>query len=331
MYNRRLGRSNIEVSPLGMGCWAIGGETTNIQGASGSYGTTDDRESIRALEYAVDLGINLFDTAIAYGAGHSEKLLGKTFKNKRDKVVIVTKFSFLIDEYKRKIIALDLSTEAIRSACEDSLKRLSTDYIDVFLLHKSDYPAEDSVAVRDTLEELVSEGKVRTYGWSTNSLERAKVFAEGSNCSVIEYGYNVFRGSSPMISLCKKEDLVCLIRSPLACGLLSGKFNKDSVLPINDIRGKNAPSWMQYFEDGKPAPKFIEALDSIKEILTSGGRTMAQGAIAWLWAKSNITIPIPGFKNVEQVKQNAGAIEYGPLNVGQVDEIDKIIEALKLY
>ncbi len=330
MERKKLGRSNIEVSPIGMGCWAIGGELI-LDGAPESYGDTDDKESIRALEQALDLGINLFDTAIAYGTGHSERLIGKAFKGKRDKVVIITKFAYIIDEEKKEITGEDYSPEGIRSACKDSLKRLDTDYIDVFLLHENEYPTKDAVAVRDTLEEMVTEGNIRNYGWSTDFTEGAAMFAKGPKCSVIEYDYNVFKGGNdPMVSLCEKEDLACLIRGPLASGLLTGKFNKDSVLPLNDIRGKNGPSWLDYFEDGKPVPKFVKALDATKEILTSEGRTMAQGAIAWLWAKSDGIIPLPGFKNSKQVKQNAKAMEYGPLTKAQADEVDSIIGALKL-
>ena len=108
-------------------------------------------------------------------------------------------------------------------------------------------------------------------------------------------------------------------------GLLTGKYGKDSILPIDDVRGEKSPDWMKYFKEGKPHILWFEKLDTVREILTSRGRTLAQGALAWLWARSSLTIPIPGFKNRAQVEENCAAMQFGPLTDDQVREIDHIL------
>ena len=173
---RTLGRSGIEVSALGLGCWAIGGPFWAGETPLG-WGEVDDNESIRAIHAALDLGINFFDTANVYGAGHSERILGRALAGRRSQVVIATKFNAVFDEETRQVIGADASPEGIRRACEDSLRRLNTDYIDLYQFHDNGYPADQAEPVRETLEELVKEGKIRFYGWSTDFPDRAEVFA----------------------------------------------------------------------------------------------------------------------------------------------------------
>ena len=160
---RTLGRSNIEISAMGMGCWAIGGPFWSGETPLG-WGEVDDNESIRAIHAALDLGATFFDTANVYGAGHSERVLAKALKGKRDQVVIATKFNAVFDETTRQVTGSDTTPEGIRRACEDSLSRLETDVIDLYQFHDNGFPPEQAGPVRDTLEELVAEGKIRAYG-----------------------------------------------------------------------------------------------------------------------------------------------------------------------
>ena len=163
---RKLGRTGIEVGAMGLGCWAIGGQLT-AQGMPLGWGNVDDEESIRALNRGLDLGINFLDTADVYGAGHSEKLIAKAIKGKRDKLVIATKFGMVFDSEKRESsFEGNTSPEYINDSLEASLSRLQTDYIDLYQLHIGDLPVEDALAVRNSLEELVEQGKIRGYGWS---------------------------------------------------------------------------------------------------------------------------------------------------------------------
>jgi aryl-alcohol dehydrogenase-like predicted oxidoreductase len=316
---RLLGRSGIEISALGMGCWAIGGPFWSGE-------TVDDEESIRAIHAALDLGVNFFDTANVYGAGHSERVLGRALAGRRSEVVIATKFNAVFNETTRQVTGSDASPEGIRKACEDSLHRLNTDYIDLYQFHDNGYPAEKATPVWETLETLVQEGKIRAYGWSTDFVERAEVFVQGPNCTAIQLQLNVLDDNAAMIAFCEKHNQASINRGPLAMGLLTGKYTSATKVSGDDVRGQKSPEWMKYFKDGKPNPEWLAMRDAILEILTSDGRTVAQGALAWNWGRTPQTIPIPGFRTVEQVEENAGAMQFGPLTPEQMSQINIILK-----
>ncbi len=325
---RKLGRSGIEISAMGMGCWAIGGPFRGGDTPQG-WGEVDDEESTRAIQTCIDLGVNFFDTANVYGAGHSEVVLGRAFEGQRDQVVIATKFGSTFNEETKQTTGSDASPEGIRKACEDSLRRLNTDYIDLYQFHINGYPASEAGDVRDTLESLVKEGKIRAYGWSTDFPDRARFFAEGPNCSTIQFQLNVLDDNPEVIAVCEEFNLAAINRGPLAMGLLTGKYKPDTQLGDDDVRGTKSPEWMQYFKDGKPTPEWMDKVSAVREILTSKGCTLAQGALAWLWARSEQTIPIPGIRTVAQADENCKAMEFGPLSPGQMAEIGHILNAEK--
>lgn len=321
MENRRLGRSGLEVSPLGMGCWAIGGVWQFLDIQAG-WGEVDDSESIRAVQHAFDSGITFFDTAANYGTGHSERILGQALAGRRDRAVIATKFGFNVNEAAKHVTHYDRPEEAItnvRAECEASLRRLGTDYIDLYQLHVWDYPLEPAVEMRGVLEDLVSEGKIRCYGWSTDSVEAARVFAEGEHCVAIQHDLNVVLDAPEIIALCEQLNLASINRTPLARGALTGKYTKDTVFAANDVR---TDTWAR---EHILLPAF-DRLDALRDILTSGGRTLAQGALAWIWARSGQTVPIPGIRTVAQVDDNAGAMKFGPLTVDQMRQIDELLQ-----
>jgi len=323
-FTRKLGRSGIEISALGMGCWAIGGPFWEM-GTPHGWGEVDDDESLRAIQRALDLGVNFFDTANVYGAGHSERVLAKAFAGKRQDVVIATKFNALFDEATREVTGSSAEPADIRAACEDSLRRLNTDYIDLYQFHDNGYPADKAEPVRETLEELVREGKIRAYGWSTDFPDRAEVFARGEHCTAIQLELNVLDDNSAVIDICEKYNLAAINRGPLAMGLLTGKYNASTQPSADDVRGEKSPEWMKYFKDGKPSPEYLKKIAAVREILTSDGRTLPQGALAWLWGRSEQTIPIPGFRTEKQVEENCGALEFGPLEKDQIQEINAIL------
>jgi aryl-alcohol dehydrogenase-like predicted oxidoreductase len=308
-----------------MGCWAIGGPFWN-GGTPVGWGKVDDEESVRAIRHAVNLGVNFFDTADVYGAGHSERILARALEGLRPEVVIATKFSNQFDESSKQITGSSASPQYIQQACEASLRRLNTDYIDLYQFHWNDYPAEKASEVADTLEGLVAVGKIRAYGWSTDLPERAKVFAERPNCVAIQHQMNVLDDNPEMIGLCEEFNLASINRGPLAMGLLTGKFTRGTTLAIDDVRGRSSPTWMSYFKNGHPNPLFLEKIEAVRNILMSNGRTLVQGALAWLWTRSPQTLPIPGFRNVAQVEENCGALGQEPLTAEQMREIDLLLE-----
>ncbi|HCK67124.1 MAG TPA: aldo/keto reductase [Anaerolineae bacterium] len=318
-FQRTLGRSDIQVSPMSLGCWAIGGPWKWLDGAGG-WGEVDDNESIRAIHAALDLGINFFDTAATYGTGHSEEVLAKALEGKRDKVVLATKFGFNVNVAEKHVtMRTDDHLQYIRQECEDSLRRLNTDVIDLYQLHVWDYPVNKVPAMLDVLESLVKDGKIRYYGWSTDSAESAKVFAKGEHCVAVQHDLNVILDAPEMLKLCNDLNLASINRSPLARGALSGKYSKDVVFTKNDVRDDD---WSKehFFTPT------LSQLEKIRDVLTSDGRTLVQGALAWIWARSEKTIPIPGFRTVAQVEENAKAMELGPLSENQIKEIDSLLE-----
>ncbi len=329
MKGRILGRSGIEVSPMGLGGLPIGGmfwrtdydsvpwQTDRSKPFPGGWGPVDDDESIRAIRTGLNLGINLIDTSSSYGCGHSERIIGNAIAGRRHDVVISTKFGNASDEEKRIYIGHDVRPGSIRASCEGSLRRLSTDYIDVFLLHWSGYDGDPGPIV-GVLEELLDAGKIRTYGWSNNEVDKMEGFAVHENFSVVEFPHSVFQRTPEMLALCEAQDIGALIRSPLGMGLLTGKFDSETTFPEDDIRH----GWNM--KEGRMA-EVLKAVAGIRDVLTSDGRTLAQGALGWIWAQSERTVPIPGFKTVAQVTENAKAMEFGPLSAEQVEEIERLL------
>lgn len=323
---RLLGRSGIAVSAMGLGCWAIGGPAYRGETPVG-WGEVDDNESIRAIQRAVDLGVTFFDTANVYGAGHSEEVLGRALKDRRHEVAIATKFgNGILDQEARQIGGAFATPADIKRQCEESLRRMNIEVIDLFQFHQGSYPIEPVPYMLEALEELVLAGKIRAYGWSTDSPLRAIAFSERAHCSAVQFQLNVLDDNPDMITVCEDRNLAGINRGPLAMGLLTGKFTSGDTLGENDVRGIKSPDWMKYFKHGQPNPEWYDKVKAMRDVLTSGGRTLAQGALAWIWARSPKMIPIPGFRTVKQVEENAAAMRFGPLNKEQMAEIESIME-----
>ena len=323
MEKRNLGGSNLVVSPLGLGCWAIGGPFTMF-GQQDGWGDVDDAESVRAIRRAVDLGVTLFDTADAYGTGHSEEVLGQALAGVRQQVVLATKGGFVYDRETRSLTGQDWSPAYIRRALEASLARLGTDYVDLYQLHTGTIPDEAVEPAFDEMERLKIEGKLLSYGWSTYTRDNVEKFAAKTRGTVIQTKANLFSYDADLEQACEQHGFACLNNSPLAMGFLSGKFSQETRFAQNDVRA-SAFDWTEYFEDGKPRAAFLARMAHMREVLESDGRTPAQGALAWLWAKSAVNIPIPGFKSVAQAEENARAIQFGPLSAAQLRQIDELL------
>ncbi|MFF4618958.1 aldo/keto reductase [Nonomuraea jabiensis] len=323
ILTRKLGQTGLEVSAIGLGCWAIGGPFL-LGGMQDGWGEVDDDESARAINRAVDLGITFFDTADVYGTGHSERVLGRALRGRRDAVVIATKFGYTYDEARKEIIGTDTSAAYVQRACEASLARLGTDYIDLYQMHVGDAGTAAAEDVFAALESLVDKGMIRSYGWSTDDRERARRLAGRRGAAAVQFAINVLSDAPGMVEVCGESELAGLARSPLAMGLLTGKFTAESRLPADDVRA-SGHSWVNYFRDGRPDQDSLDRLAAIREILTSAGRSLAQGALAWILARGDQMIPIPGFKSIAQVEENAAALDRGPLAPAQMSEIDSLL------
>jgi aryl-alcohol dehydrogenase-like predicted oxidoreductase len=320
---RKLGRSEISVPPVGMGCWAIGGNFT-MDGMNDGWGDIDDAQSIRAIHLGLEMGATLLDTSDSYGTGHSEEVIGAALKGRRDRAIIATKFGYTYDRGKRALTGTDVGAAYIDWACAQSARRLGTDYIDLYQIHVGELTDPQADEAGEALEKLVEQGRIRAWGWSTANVAAARRMLKFPNFVAVQQSLNVLNDSPDHVALCAENNLASLNNSPLAMGLLSGKFKPDSRLPNTDVRAAGH-SWVRDFVDGKPRPDVLEKIAAIRELLQTGGRTPAQGALGWLLARSGNTFPIPGFKTEAQVRDNLGALKMGALPADVMTEIDSVL------
>jgi aryl-alcohol dehydrogenase-like predicted oxidoreductase len=320
MTTRRLG--DREVSALGFGCWAIGGPFSDTDGKPLGWGEVDDDESIAAIRTALDLGVTFFDTADVYGAGRSERVLGRALGKRRDEVVIASKWGNVFDEDTKVLTGSDQTVEYMHKAIRATLTRLGTDHLDLYQLHTGP-TVEEAAALADAAEDLVKEGLIRGFAWSTDDPERAAAWAGRPGYVAVQHELSVLHDAPEIHELCEQHGLASVNRTPLAMGLLG---RRDSTRPATgaDIRS-SAPEWLRFFNDGVPTAEWAAVVDGLRDVLTSDGRTLAQGALAWVWARSPRTIPIPGFRNVTQAKDNAGALTHGPLRPEQMAEVTRLL------
>jgi aryl-alcohol dehydrogenase-like predicted oxidoreductase len=319
---RRLGWTDLEVSPLGLGCWAIGGPT-QFRGNQFGWGLVEEAEAIEAIRVALDGGVTFVDTADIYGTGRSERIVGQAMAGRRERVLVATKFGLTFDEYSGNMTGRDASPAYIKRACEASLRRLGTDYIDLYQFHIGGYDPATVDPVLDALDELVGEGKIRYYAWGTEPAG-VRRFVERGRCPATQFGMNMltmfFAEATQMLSFCDENDLAAIVNGPLGKGVLTGKFDRTTRFADGDLRKQLGWDLSQ-----GPVAKGRQVVEQLRDILTSDGRTLAQAALGALWARSERCLPIPGFKTVAQVRENVGALEYGPLTPEQMQAIARLV------
>ena len=312
-----------DLQPLGMGCWPIGGEMF-ANGKPVGYANADDAESLRTIHAALAAGLRVFDTAAGYGAGHSERVLGEGLKGCSDAIVI-TKIGQPIDEDKRQFTGEPFLASDVIPAIDASRRRLDRDQVDVMLLHVNTMDIDEAKRVFDQMNLAVELGKIRYYGWSTDFTDRVEAMADQPNFKVIEHAMNLFFDAPRVQKAVRAADLTALIRSPLAMGLLSGKYDITTKMPKTDIRS-TPQSWMPYYTDGGVDPTCMATLNAVRDLLTIGGRSLVQGSLAWIWGKHANNVPVPGARTATQIEELAGALDAGPLPHETMLEIEKLIE-----
>ncbi len=319
MKYRKLGRSAIKVSPLGLGTARMAGLGWHDELAPQDPAQAQ-QEGVRQIQAAVDLGVTFFDTADNYGQGFSERILGEALRSRHEGIVVATKFGEDPMPDQEDPWALDAGT--VGQKCEASLRRLQVECLDLYLLHRRDYPLERALEMLCVLEDLVKAGKIRFYGWSTDDVERARLFAGGEHCIAIEHRLNMFNDNPAMLELCREQDLASLIRGPLLMGVLTGRWSAETKLEAGDPRA----GWFEHAE-------FLQVLDCAQQIqpyLTSAGRSTVQGALGWIWARSPVTIPLPGFRNLAQLQELVDAQQFGPLPPEAMQAIAERVKSLGL-
>ncbi len=314
MQYRTLGRTGKKVSALGFGCWAIGGN---------SYGPTNDRESLEAIRFAFDSGIGFYDTADIYGEGHSEQLLGEVFKesSKRLKVFIATKVGW---DFYHGGTKKNFSPEYVRYACAESLKRLHTDYIDLYQLHN---PSEEDIhqaGLYDVLDELKKEGKILHYGTSVHTMEEAQATIQNGKPDTLQLIFNLIdqRPVEEIFPAAVQNEIGIIAREPLACGLLAGKYGPDSKFHRNDHRNR----WSR-----EKMVKDLEKIERIRHQLSDPKKPIKQAALEFVLAHQAVSVVIPGIKTVEHVKDHLRAVENPILTQQEIENIRAVYEKGELF
>jgi len=310
MKYRRLGKTEIYVSEIGFGAWGIGG----ISKGATSYGPTDDNSSVRALNCALDRGINFFDTSNVYGEGHSEILIGKTFSKARDRIFIATKVGLINYEEPS-----DFSIKSLSKSLQGSLKRLKTDYIDLLQLHNpSPYIFQHNHEVLNWVDQLVKKGIIRAFGVSVRSPEEGIGAIEQLKADSIQVNFNLLDHRAIESGLMKSASInqVSLIaRTPLCFGFLSGKLYKTKHFNEQDHRSR----W--------PSQQIQNWIEASKKILScktnSSAQTDTQFALRFCLSYPQITTAIPGILNDLEVEENIKASDLGPLKDNEIQKIKK--------
>jgi aryl-alcohol dehydrogenase-like predicted oxidoreductase len=316
MQTRRLGTTELSVTPLGFGSWAVGGG-----GWQFGWGSQDDRESIAAINRALDLGINWIDTAAVYGLGHSEEIVAKALKGRTERPYIFTKCSMVWDA--QGSISHSLKRESIRREVEDSLRRLRVDMIDLYQIHWPN-PDIDIEEGWSTLCELKREGKVRYIGASNFNVEQLRRAMKIDRVDSLQPPYSLIHPEveDEVLPFCERNGIGVIVYSPMMSGLLSGRMTKERVsnFPEDDWR-KNNPEFQE--------PRLYRNL-WLAELLKNIGRrhSLSAGeiAIAWTLRLSAVTGAIVGGRNPEQVKGIAGAADFR-LSEDEIDGIDRFARA----
>lgn len=316
MQKRRLGWTNLELTTIGLGTWAAGGA-----GWKYSWGPQDDNDSIKAIHEAIDCGINWIDTAAVYGIGHSEEVLGKAIKNKRKELIIATKCERRWNKDGSEIFGV-LKRESIKQECEDSLKRLGVDVIDLYQIHWPQ-PEEDVLEGWEAMQGLIKEGKVRYTGVSNFSSEYMEWIEQIARPASLQPPFSMLRRGieTDELAYCNDRNVGVVAYSPMERGFLTGKITKEWVasLPDTDHRKRDAR-----FNEPELS-KNMAIIDKLKVIAADAGITLSQLALAWVISKPGITSAIVGARKPGQILETAKAADV----VLSADVLQRIEEALK--
>jgi aryl-alcohol dehydrogenase-like predicted oxidoreductase len=303
---RRLG--SLEVSAIGLGC----------MGMSEFYGSRDDAESIRVIHRSIELGMSFLDTADMYGSGHNEELVGKAIHDRRDKVVLATKFGNVRGP-NGEFLGVRGDREYVRQACENSLIRLKVDVIDLYYQHRVDpnVPIEDTVGA---MAELVKAGKVKHLGLSEAAAATIRRASKVHQIAALQSEYSLWTREveDEILPTCRELGIGFVAYSPLGRGFLSGQIKKFEDLEPDDYR-RNSPRFQ-----GENFQRNLDLVTRIEAIAKKKNCTPSQLALAWVLARWNDVVPIPGTKRIKYLEENAGAMNV-EMTQGDLDRLDAVM------
>ncbi|MBS3945994.1 MAG: aldo/keto reductase [Melioribacter sp.] len=310
MVNRQLGKNGPRITTIGFGAWAIGGPW------QWGWGEVDDKESIEAINKAIENGINWIDTAAVYGYGHSEKVVGEAIKEIREKVFLATKCGMINDGSGNAVINND--PENIRKECEESLKKLKTDYIDLYQIH---WPDENVEVERswEMMVQLKDEGKVKYIGVCNFDVELIKRCMKIERVQSLQPPYSMLRRNveNEILPYCLQNEIGVVVYSPMQAGLLTGKFDMNKLAP-DDWRRKGAS-----FREPNLS-KALKFVDKLKPIAESKNISVGNLAVGWVLSNNAVTSAIVGARNSKQVKENVIAADL-KLSESELDEIKSLL------
>ena len=316
MKYRSLGRTPWKISEISFGAWAIGS----------AWGPVDDSESLAALHKAIDCGVNFIDTADVYGMGHSERLIARLKRERKDEIVVATKAGRRLSPHT----AAGYNQQNLTGFVEDSLKNLATDSLDLVQLHCPPTDVYYQPEVFGALDRLVEAGKIRYYGVSVERVEEALKAIEYPNLQTVQIIFNCFRQrpAGLFFEQALKKRVGILARVPLASGMLTGKMTRDSQFAANDHRNFNRHG--ESFDVGETfsGVDYETALRAVEEIRRQvpAGATMAQFALRWILMFDAVTCAIPGAKRPSQAADNCGASDLPPLSAAAMAAVEDLYD-----
>jgi aryl-alcohol dehydrogenase-like predicted oxidoreductase len=316
MKYRLLGTTGMHVSEISFGAWAIGA----------SWGKVDDKESLAALNKAVDLGVNFIDTADVYGMGRSEKLIARLLKERKETIYVATKAGRKLDPH----VAEKYNAQNIRRFVDDSLKNLQVQRLDLLQLHCPPTASYYNPELFQALDDLVKAGKLRNYGVSVEKVEEALKAIEFPGVRTIQIIFNMFRQRPAELFFreAKARKIGVIVRVPLASGLLTGKMSRSSRFAADDHRNYNRKG--QMFDRGETFSgvdfdKGLKAVEELKRILPRG-MSMTQFALRWILMFDAVSCAIPGAKRPNQVEDNCGTSDMPRLSSRVMNQVREIYE-----
>lgn len=299
MRYKKFGNSDLETSVVGFGGWPMG---------RGHYGSFDDNEVIRAVHSSIDLGVTLFDTAAVYGFGEGEKLLGRAIEGRRDKIVLVSKAGIPWDEKGTRI--RDSSRESLEKSLNESLTRLQTDYLDLFLIHWPDESRPMSVPM-EAFADFQKQGKIRHGGVSNFSPQQMSDCLDVFPIVTNQVGYHLFdqRPEPEIIPFCADNGMGIMAYGSLAHGLLTGTMTPDTTFEENDWR-RSLMAFGQPIFKGQNFLDNLRKVDTLKEMAADKGFSVAQLALAWVASEPTVSVALVGTRKPEEIQENVAAADW---------------------
>jgi aryl-alcohol dehydrogenase-like predicted oxidoreductase len=309
---RVLGKSNLDVTEIGFGLWAAGGD---------EWGSTDDQDIFDAIDYALDQGVNFYDTADVYGGGHSETLLGQAMQGSRDKFIVATKIGWRDFNGERRQSAYT-TVEKLISGVESNLRRLNTDYIDIIQSH-IDFRDPTMETIVEGFQRLQSDGKVKGYGVSTSDFEHLQAFNRDGGCATLQIDYSILNRTAEkdILPYCLENNIGVIVRGALAMGILAGKFTPETRFGEGEFRRR----WHENQDEYQTFLNDLEIVEGLRQLIQGQERSLAQLALEFVLYNPAVTSVIPGIKNVAQAEKNIQAGRLPALAPEVLDKIDTLV------